>query len=185
MTMSLFQRFSSIAKQSIWAGVGIVLFSGALWVLHRELAGVHFSEVVERFRVLPWQGIVLALGFTISSYAVLAGYDWLALRHIGRRLPIIKVEVTSFIATAIGHNLGVAMLSGGAVRYRLYSAAGLSAEQIATVIGMIGLTFGLGVTLHWTWRSPRLCCMYCCQLISGSPIISCSPSMCWLSSRAF
>lgn len=38
------------------------------------------------------------------------------------------------------------MLSGGAVRYRLYSLAGLSAAEIATVIGMIGLTFGLGVS---------------------------------------
>jgi phosphatidylglycerol lysyltransferase len=37
------------------------------------------------------------------------------------------------------------VLSGGAVRFRLYSAAGLSATEITTQIGMVGLTFGLGV----------------------------------------
>ncbi len=128
------------------AGVALVLFLAVLWILHRELAGVHFADVVGRFRAVSWSAILLALGFTAASYTALIGYDWLALRHIGRRLPFPGVVVTSFIATAVGHNLGVAVLSGGAVRYRLYTAAGLSAAEVATVIGIVGMTFGLGVS---------------------------------------
>ncbi len=139
-------KLAAIARQSLWAGVALVLFLAALWVLHRELAGIHFHDVAARFRELPWYAAALAFGFTLASYAALAGYDWLALRHIGRRLPPAQIGLTSFIATAAGHNLGVAMLSGGAVCYRLYGAAGLSAAEIATVIGLIGLTFGLGVS---------------------------------------
>jgi len=145
-TVTSSPRLPAITKNSVWAAIALVLFLGALWVLHRELAGVHFSEVVGRFRDLPGRSLALALGFTAASYVALAGYDWLALRHIGRPLPLIDVVLTSFIATSVGHNLGVALLSGGAVRYRLYSAAGLSAEEIATVIGMIALTLGLGLT---------------------------------------
>ncbi|MGB5639732.1 MAG: bifunctional lysylphosphatidylglycerol flippase/synthetase MprF [Sedimenticolaceae bacterium] len=139
-------KLPAIVHQLVWAGIALALFLGALWILHRELAGVHFADVLARFRAVPWNAMLLALGFTCASYAALTGYDWLALRHIGRRLPYLNVALTSFIATAVGHNLGVAMLSGGAVRYRLYSAAGLSAAEVATVIGMIGLTFGLGVS---------------------------------------
>jgi phosphatidylglycerol lysyltransferase len=146
MTASHSPRLLAIVKHAIWIAIALLLFLGALWVLHRELSGVRFNEVLARFRELPWYAVLLAVGFTAASYAALAGYDWLALRHIGRRLPFVDVALTSFTATAVGHNLGVAMLSGGAVRYRLYSAAGLSAAEIATVIGLIGLTFGLGVS---------------------------------------
>lgn len=135
-----------ISHQTLWAGVGLFLFLGALWILHREIAQVHFADVLAQFRALPWSALFVAFGFTLASYAALTGYDWLALRHIGRRLPYLRVAVTSFIATAVGHNLGAAMLSGGAVRYRLYSAAGLSAAEVATVIGITGMTFGLGIS---------------------------------------
>ena len=105
------------------------LFGLALWVLHRETAGIRFADVVANLRAVPWHAVGVAVVFTAASYAALTGYDWLALRHIGRKLPLAGVALTSFVATAVGHNLGVAMLSGGAVRYRLYSAAGLSAAE--------------------------------------------------------
>ncbi len=139
-------RFPAIVHQLAWAIAGLALFLVALWILHREVAGVHFADVVMQFRAVPWNAVLIALGFTFASYAALSGYDWLALRYIGHRLPYADVALTSFVATAVGHNLGAAMLSGGAVRYRLYSAAGLSAAEVATVIGMIGLAFGLGVS---------------------------------------
>lgn len=141
-----FARWISFARKIAWAGIALVLFLGALWVLHREMAGVHFADVLARFRALSGRDFGLALVFTLASYVALSGYDWLALRHIGRRLPYLNIALTSFIATAVGHNLGMAMLSGGAVRYRLYSLAGLSATEVTTVIGMTGLTFGIGVS---------------------------------------
>ena len=48
---------------------------------------------------------------------------------------------------AIGHNVGLNTLSGGAIRYRAYSPLGLSAKQIATVIAFGTLTFLLGTAL--------------------------------------
>jgi uncharacterized membrane protein YbhN (UPF0104 family) len=52
---------------------------------------------------------------------------------------------TSFMAFSIGNNLGVAALSGGSVRYRLYSANGLPASEIGWIIAFCTLTFALGV----------------------------------------
>jgi phosphatidylglycerol lysyltransferase len=56
------------------------------------------------------------------------------------------VALTSFVATAVGHNLGMAMLSAGVIRLRFYTAAGLSATEVTGVAALIGLTFGFGVT---------------------------------------
>ncbi len=133
-------------RQTMAAASAVCLFLAALWILDREISGIHFADVMTRLRELPWISVTLSLGYMLASYLALAGYDWLALRHIGRRLPLANVLSSSFIATAVGLNLGMAMLSGGAVRYRLYSAAGLSATEIATVIGLIGVTFAIGVS---------------------------------------
>ncbi|MCG6965836.1 MAG: bifunctional lysylphosphatidylglycerol flippase/synthetase MprF [Chromatiaceae bacterium] len=146
MDAAQLSRLAAWSRHLTWTLAALGLFITALWVLHRETAGIRFADVAVNLRSVPWGAVLVALGFTTASYAALTGYDWLALRHIGRPLAYPGVALTSFVATAVGHNLGVAMLSGGAVRYRLYSAAGLSAAEIATVIGLVGLTFGLGVS---------------------------------------
>ena len=146
MNWALSSRVAAWSRHIAWTAAGVGLFGLALWVLHHETAGIRFADVVANLRAVPWHAVGVAVVFTAASYAALTGYDWLALRHIGRKLPLAGVALTSFVATAVGHNLGVAMLSGGAVRYRLYSAAGLSAAEIATVIGLVGLTFGLGIS---------------------------------------
>ena len=107
MNSQIILRLAANSRHLVWAVVGLVLFLGALWILHREMAGVHFADVLARFRALPRSAVLLALGFTFASYAALTGYDWLALRYIGRRLPYSNVALTSFIATAVGHNLGL------------------------------------------------------------------------------
>src|SRR5260370_33396112 len=48
---------------------------------------------------------------------------------------------------AIGHNVGLNTVSGGAIRYRAYSPLGLTAKQIATVISFGTLTFVLGAAV--------------------------------------
>ena len=134
------------ARNLFALGLGLVLFLAALWTLHHELASVHVAHVMSRLREVPLVSIGLAMLFTTASYLALTGYDASALHTIGRRLPFARVATTAFTATAIGHNLGVAMISGGAVRLRMYSVMGLSATEVATLVGMVGFTFGIGVS---------------------------------------
>jgi phosphatidylglycerol lysyltransferase len=134
-------------RQALGALAAVAVFFLALWILHHELAGIRLSDVLARLDALSGPSVLAALGFVAASYLALCGYDALALRHLGRRLPWPLVLRTAFVATTVGHNLGMAVLSGGAIRYRLYSAAGLSAAEIATLIGLIGVTFAVGVAL--------------------------------------
>ena len=69
--------------------------------------------------------------WTAASYWLLGFYDVLALRYLGKIVAYARTLFTSFIAYAFGHNFGIASLTGGAVRYRLYSAAGLNAADVA------------------------------------------------------
>ncbi len=132
-------------SKRLGAFVVIAIFMAALYVLHTELSHVHLRDVATAFGAIPAGAFVLALGLTILSYVVLSGYDVLALRYVGKELPYAKTAAVSFIAYAIGHNLGLAMLTGGSVRYRLYSRLGLSAVEVGKVVVLCTVTFGLGV----------------------------------------
>lgn len=133
-------------RRLLMAALGLSLFVFALWMLHRELAQTHLAEIRRAFDQVPASGLLLAALGTFGSYLALTGYDVLALRHLGRSLPYARVALTSFIANAVGHNLGIATLSAGVVRLRFYTTAGFSATEVTGMAALIALTFGLGAT---------------------------------------
>jgi phosphatidylglycerol lysyltransferase len=124
--------------------VGIVLVGAALWVLGNELREYHYHDVVLAVKALPTSGILLALLLTVLSYLALTGYETLAFRYIRKELEYKKIALASFIGYAFSHNLGFSMLTGGSVRFRLYSVWGLSAIEITKIVAFCGLTLWVG-----------------------------------------
>jgi len=125
--------------------VSLAVFVLALWALHREFAHLHLRDVMAKIAALPTASIVAAIGLTMASYLVLTGYDALSLRFIGKRLQIRRSALASFLGYAVSQNVGLTLVSGAPIRFRLYSAWGLSAVEIATVVAFNGLTFWLGL----------------------------------------
>jgi phosphatidylglycerol lysyltransferase len=134
-----------LERASALVGIGVVGL--ALWAVHHALAEVQLKEVMAQLAALPTSSLVIAIGLAAISYFVLIGYDLTALAHVKRRLPFGQVAIASFVSYAISNNVGLTMLSGGSVRYRIYSGAGLSAGEIGTVVFLCTLTFGLGATV--------------------------------------
>ena len=125
--------------------LGLLLFAGSLWVLHRELHHVRYAEVVAALRALPRGRVALALLLTAANYLVLTGYDQLAFAFIGKRLSRWRIAVASFVGYAISNNLGFSLLSGTSARYRFYSRWGLSAGELSRVVVFYSGTFWLGL----------------------------------------
>ncbi len=117
----------------------------ALWVLYHTLEGISIADVFGSLRELSPGSVLLAFLITAVSYFVITGYDVLALHHIGRPLPYWRAGLAAFLASAFGNNIGFALVTGGSIRYRLYSQAGLSALEIAGVSTMCSLTSGMGM----------------------------------------
>ncbi len=124
----------------------LVVLAAAAYVLERNLATMRLADLIANLRAMPWLRVAGALLCSAASYAVLTAYDYLALRYIGRSLPFRKVAFTSFVAFAISQNIGAALVSGGSVRYRIYSALGLGLREIAEIVVFCAVTFALGVT---------------------------------------
>ena len=117
----------------------------AAFLLYRTLSRYSPSEIMQSLGSIPTARLLAATGFAACSYLCLTGFDWLAVRYAGKPLPYRQAALASFTALSIGHNIGVAALSSGAVRYRFYSRWGLSAAEVAKVILFSGVTVGIGL----------------------------------------
>lgn len=139
----LIPRLRSLAPRI----VVVALFLLGLYALHRLLGEVQLRDVLRQMAAIPAQALVLAALTTTAGYAALVGYDWSALKYIGKKLPLPIVAFTSFIGFALSNTLGVGALSGAAVRYRLYSRLGLDGGEVAIVSAFCAVSFGFGITV--------------------------------------
>jgi uncharacterized membrane protein YbhN (UPF0104 family) len=117
----------------------------SVYVLVNVLEDVDFARVVSNVRAMPASQVGWAVLFVASAYATLTCYDFFAVRTIrANHVPYRIAALASFTSYAIGHNIGATAVSGGAVRYRIYSQFGLGVIDVAKICFLTGLTFWLG-----------------------------------------
>ncbi len=127
--------------------LGIGLFAAGALALAHVLGPVDMRAVIAEARAKPAGDLLAAIATTMAGYGALIGYDWSALRYLGRHVPLRAVIVGGFLGYAFGNTVGVGAVSGGAVRYRIYSAYGLNAFEVAAISTFVSLAFGLGITV--------------------------------------
>jgi uncharacterized membrane protein YbhN (UPF0104 family) len=114
-------------------------------VLYHILRDIDLDELVDAIEATDWRTLLIAGLFVAAGYLTLTFYDLFALRTIGRyEVPYRAAALGSFTSYAVGHNVGASVFSGGAVRYRIYSAWGLSVIEVTKICFVAGLTFWLG-----------------------------------------
>jgi len=132
-----------------WNRIGfllsIAIIAVAVVVLVHMLHDLNVEQVFAALKDVPPHRIGLAALFVAGGYFTLTFYDWFALRTIGRpEVPYYTAALSGFTSYAVGHNIGATVFTGGAVRYRIYSARGLTAVDVAKICFVAGLTFWLG-----------------------------------------
>jgi glycosyltransferase 2 family protein len=132
-----------------WNRIGVLLsltiITVAVVVLVRMLRDIDVADVVDAIKAVAPRHIAIAAFFVAAGYFTLTFYDLFALRTIGRKdIPYRIAALSGFTSYSIGHNIGATVFTGGAVRYRIYSAWGLDAVEVAKICFVAGLTFWLG-----------------------------------------
>jgi uncharacterized membrane protein YbhN (UPF0104 family) len=122
-----------------------VIFCLAAYLVYRALSAYDRAKIVEAIFAIPPPRLALGGLFVAGSYFSLTLFDMLAIRYIGAKLPYRRIAFASFTALSIGHTLGVAAASSGAIRYRFYSRWGIGAGDIARIILFCAMTAGLGL----------------------------------------
>ncbi|MBT2189139.1 bifunctional lysylphosphatidylglycerol flippase/synthetase MprF [Sphingobium nicotianae] len=132
-------------RTALSAGIVLVLAALSFVALSHLLHEVRLRDVRAAWHALPGTRLLVAALLTGLSYLTLTFYDVMALRAIGRPLPYRTAALASFTSYTLSHNLGLSLLTGGSARYRVYSAAGLGAGDIARVVVIGSATFWSGV----------------------------------------
>jgi hypothetical protein len=127
------------------AMLGAAATALALFLLWRVLHRYSLAEIGAAVAALPAASVGAAVLCAAASYLTLSLFDYLGVRYTGRKLAWPSVALASFTALSIGHSIGLAALSSGALRYRFYRAWGLSRGDVARVILFCAATSTVGL----------------------------------------
>jgi glycosyltransferase 2 family protein len=139
----------AVHKRVGWNRIGVAI--SLLIVIIAAVALVRLSSDIEPAKIIAalkakvMQDVLLAAAFVACGLITLSAYDWFALRTIGKDAVPYRVALfASFTSYTIGHNLGATVFTAGAIRFRIYSAWGLTILDVAKIGFVTGLTFWLG-----------------------------------------
>ena len=124
--------------------ISFVLFAVAIAIVHHEINAYRWNDIRRTLMDFPAGLMAVCTGITLMGYIALSFYDFLALRYTRENLPYRRVLLTSFLSYAISNNIGHAWISGGSMRYRLYSGWGLPGISIAKIVMFCSITYVIG-----------------------------------------
>lgn len=132
-TKRIFKRFVS------WAG--LFFFGLAAFMIYHQLLKYDLNDIKQALLSIPNKNLFYALIASFCGYIALSSYDFLALKYIGKKVSVWKWVFAGFIGFSVSNNAGHAIVSGGAIRYRLYTRWRITAEQIVKMITFSGFTY--------------------------------------------
>lgn len=117
----------------------------AAWVLIDRLESIDFHDVKQQLLAFPTATVLTGLAFSATVYALVGIYEGIAVRIAsGRRIRRVAFR-TALIANPLGRAIGLALVSGGALRYRMYASEGLSAREVASVVLLAAMPYFFSV----------------------------------------
>ena len=129
-------------RQPIGLAVTLVLFGIALLACWHLLFEMDIYALHDSVLSTPTASLLGAFAATIAGFVILLGYEWSASRYAGVDLKAQTLALGGFTAFAIGNAIGLSLLSGGSVRYRLYARQGVGATEVARMTLFASLSLG-------------------------------------------
>ncbi len=127
---------------------GSVVIAGlAAYVLYTTFQRISFADVLANVRATPAGTLWLAAACAAGAFTVLAAYEVVVVRYVKHCIGRSKPVITALIAFPLGHAVGQALLSGSALRYRMYAPAGFSAMEVGATVLLCGLPYVLAFGL--------------------------------------
>jgi phosphatidylglycerol lysyltransferase len=134
-------------RHTIGLAFTLLLFVLGLLACWRLLEQLDPAAVVSAIHQVPVSHLFGAIAATLLGFAGLAGYEWSACRYAGVQLPLPRMLLGNFCASAIANAIGLSLLTGGSVRYRLYARVGLNAIEVARMTLFASLSLGCALPI--------------------------------------
>lgn len=128
-----------LKKVLSWSG--LFFFGVAAYMIYSQLSRYHLEDIKDAIINIPRQNLIYACIASFCGYVALSSYDYLALRYIKRKLSPLKWIFAGFIGFSISNNAGHAIVSGGSIRYRLYTRWRFQGNEIVRIVTFSGFTY--------------------------------------------
>lgn len=126
--------------------VAVTLF--AFYMLHRFTEDISLSDVYGDIGATPASHLLLAVLATAVGFAAIAFYENVSVQLVAPgRISAGAASWAGVSSFAISDVAGFHILTGGALRYRIYSNKGLEIPEIGQIVAYSWLAFWLGLTL--------------------------------------
>ena len=125
---------------------GIFFFLLAAGMLWWQLHEYSLSDIVHAILDIPLINLFAACLACLAGYFALSLYDYLALNYVGGKVTWWKWMLAGMLGFAISNNAGHAVVSGGAIRYRLYTRWRIRGGDIVKMLTISGFTYFLGAS---------------------------------------
>jgi uncharacterized membrane protein YbhN (UPF0104 family) len=133
-----YRRFAQFA-------VAALVTALAIWALVHTARTMSWAHLRAAFAATSWWHMAVAVAATIASFIVLAIYERFATKVVvPGKISLRTALSVGWMAHALSNTLGFHALTGGAVRYKAYRAAGLDAIAIGSIVSLVGISVGLG-----------------------------------------
>ncbi len=141
----LFERVKRVfAAQWVMPTITLLMFVLAVSAMYHMLRDISPAQLLEGMRAIPGSSLALSVLFMALSFLFMVGYDASALFYLKKRLPWRTVALGAFTGYAFSNTVGMALVSGASIRYRIYVEAGLDGMDIAKIAAFCALAFGIG-----------------------------------------
>jgi uncharacterized membrane protein YbhN (UPF0104 family) len=134
-------------KAVLGIGASVLIAGLAVWVLYRTFQRISVGDVVDNMRKAPVDTLLAAAACAFGALFMLSLYEIVIVRYVKHSIGRAKPMITALITYPLGHAVGQAMLSGGALRYRMYTPVGFSAMEVGATVLLCNLPYGLGFGL--------------------------------------
>ena len=134
-----------IATHAIKYLLTAAIVGGAIFLLHRYIARMAWHDVLAAIERIPRWHVVGSILATLVSWACLTAYDVFAVETVVPGKVSMRMKIFSGVTThAVCNALGFHAITGTALRYRMLSTQGVSAPDVARVVGLVGFAVGMG-----------------------------------------
>lgn len=134
-----FKTKRMLKKAVSWSG--LFFFVLAAYMLYHQLSKYSLDDIKEALFSIPHYNLLIACLASLGGYVALSSYDYLALRYIKRKLAAWKWIFAGVIGFSVSNNAGHAIVSGGTIRYRLYTRWRFHASEIVKMVTFSGFTY--------------------------------------------
>jgi glycosyltransferase 2 family protein len=134
-------------KAALGVGASVLIACLAAWVLYRTFQRISVADVIDNMRQARAATLLSAAACAVGALVVLSLYEVVVVRYLKHSIGFAKPMITAFITFPLGHAVGQAMLSGGALRYRMYTPMGFTAMEVGATVLLCNLPYALGFGL--------------------------------------